>query len=90
MSLLINMKMPTIMSIFIFISKENFILSWVEHKKKKITDSLSNGVATDDGLYYFNDCSLSEFNYILKLLTVTIYPAVYIVLLSYFVLNEHS
>ena len=33
-SLLINMKMPTIVGIFIFISRENFILSWVEHEKK--------------------------------------------------------
>ena len=27
------MKMPTIVGIFIFISKENFMLSWVEHEK---------------------------------------------------------
>ena len=32
-SLLINMKMPTIVSIFIFISRENFMLSWSEHEK---------------------------------------------------------
>ena len=32
-SLLINMKMPTIVGIFIFISRENFMLSWVEHEK---------------------------------------------------------
>ena len=32
-SLLINMKMPTIVGIFIFISKENFMLSWVELEK---------------------------------------------------------
>ena len=32
-SLLINMKMPTIVGIFIFISNENFLLSWVEHEK---------------------------------------------------------
>ena len=36
-SLLINMKMPTIVGIFIFISKENFMLSWVEHEKSFIT-----------------------------------------------------
>ena len=33
-SLLINMKMPTI-GIFIFITRENLMLSWVEHEKKK-------------------------------------------------------
>ena len=36
-SLLINMKMPTIVGIFIFISRENFMLSWVEHEKCFIT-----------------------------------------------------
>ena len=36
-SLLINMKMPTIVGIFIFISWENFMLSWVEHEKSFIT-----------------------------------------------------
>ena len=34
---LINMKMPTIVGIFIFISRENFMLSWVEHEKSFIT-----------------------------------------------------
>ena len=28
------MKMPTFVGIFIFISRENFMLSWVEHEKK--------------------------------------------------------
>ena len=32
-SLLINMKMSTIIGIFVFISRENFMLSWVEHEK---------------------------------------------------------
>ena len=36
-SLLINMKMPTIVGIFIFISRENFMLSWVEHENNFIT-----------------------------------------------------
>ena len=36
-SLLINMKMPTIVGIFIFISRDNFLLSWVEHEKSFIT-----------------------------------------------------
>ena len=31
------MKMPTIVGIFIFISRENFMLSWVEHEKSSIT-----------------------------------------------------
>ena len=39
-SLLINMKMPTFVGIFIFISKENFMLSWVEHEKSFITSGL--------------------------------------------------
>ena len=29
-----NMKMPTIVGIFILIRRENFMLSWVEHEKK--------------------------------------------------------
>ena len=33
-SLLIHMKMPAIIGIFIFISRENFMLTWVEHEKK--------------------------------------------------------
>ena len=36
-SLLMNMKMPTFVGIFIFISRENYILSRVEHKKSFIT-----------------------------------------------------
>ena len=36
-SLLINMKMPTIVGIFIFISRENFMLSCAEHEKRFIT-----------------------------------------------------
>ena len=31
------MKMPTIVGIFIFISRENFMLSWIEHEKSFIT-----------------------------------------------------
>ena len=27
------MKMPTIVGIFIYISRENFMLSWAEHEK---------------------------------------------------------
>ena len=37
MSLLKNMKMPTIVGIFIFISRENFMRSRVEHKGSFIT-----------------------------------------------------
>ena len=36
-SLLISMKMPIIVGIFIFISGENFMLSWVEQEKSFIT-----------------------------------------------------
>ena len=31
------MKMPTIIGIFIFISRENFMLNWVEHEKSFTT-----------------------------------------------------
>ena len=31
--LLINVKMPTTVGIFIFMSRKNFMLSWVEHEK---------------------------------------------------------
>ena len=34
--LLINMKMPTIVGIFTFISGENFMFSQVEHEKKNV------------------------------------------------------
>ena len=39
-SLLINKKIPTIVDIFIFINRENFMLSWVEHDKSFITSGL--------------------------------------------------
>ena len=31
------MKMPTIVDTFIIISRENFMLSWIEHEKSFIT-----------------------------------------------------
>ena len=34
LSLLINMKMPTIVGIFIFKSRESYMLSSIEHEKK--------------------------------------------------------
>ena len=36
-TLLINMKMPTRVGIFIFISRENVFLSWVKHEKSIMT-----------------------------------------------------
>ena len=39
-SLLINMKMPTSVGIFIFINREIFTLSWVKHEKSFITSGL--------------------------------------------------
>ena len=36
-SLLINMKMPTVIGIFKFISRDFYMLSWVEHAKSFIT-----------------------------------------------------
>ena len=41
LSLLINMKMPTIVGIFIFISREKYVLRWVEHEKSFITSGPS-------------------------------------------------
>ena len=35
--LLINIKMPTIVGILIFISRKNFMLNWVEYEKSFIT-----------------------------------------------------
>ena len=35
--LLINVKMPTIVGIFIFMDRKIFMLSWVEHEKSFIT-----------------------------------------------------
>ena len=35
-SQLINMKMPILVGIFMFISRENFMLSWVEQEKSFI------------------------------------------------------
>ena len=40
--LLINMKMPTIVGIIIFISRENVMRSCVEHKKKKFYNLVTN------------------------------------------------
>ena len=35
--MLINVKMPTIVGILTFMSRINFVLSWVEHEKSFIT-----------------------------------------------------
>ena len=44
-SLLINMKMPTIFGIFIFVRRENFILGSVKHEKTFITsESVSSAL----------------------------------------------
>ena len=42
---LINVKMPTIFGILTFMSRKNFMLSWVEHEKSFIT--LEPGVYKD-------------------------------------------
>ena len=54
-SLLINLKMPTIVGIFIFISRENFMLSWAEHEKSFITLGPIRGLSS----VYTIDTSLS-------------------------------
>ena len=41
-SLLINMKMPTYVGIFIFVSRENFMLSLFEHENDFITSGQDN------------------------------------------------
>ena len=35
--LLINVKMPTIVGILTFMSRKNFMLSWIKHEKGFIT-----------------------------------------------------
>ena len=40
--LLINVKMSTIVDIFTFMSKENFMLTRVEHEKSFITSGLAD------------------------------------------------
>ena len=53
--LLINVKMPTIVGILTFMSRINFVLSWVEHEKCFITsgpDTLANGEDPDEMLHY--------------------------------------
>ena len=42
-SLLIDMKMPTIVGIFIFIGREKFMLSRVKHEKKNIYNLRAGG-----------------------------------------------
>ena len=52
--LLIHMKMPTIVAIFIFISRENFMSSCVEHEKSFITSGLVSiklSVKYQDSIY---------------------------------------
>ena len=46
-SRLINMKMPTILGIFIFISRENFMLCGDEHEISFITLAPDRGTATE-------------------------------------------
>ena len=50
-SLLIYMKMPTIVGIFIFISRENFMLSLVKHEKSFITSG--HGLIQSCGIVNF-------------------------------------
>ena len=44
-SLQVNMKMPTIVGIFIFISRENFMLGRDEYEKSFITSGLTDVAA---------------------------------------------
>ena len=48
--LLINVKMPTIVGILIFISRKNFMLNWVEYEKSFITSGPSFLLIGDRGL----------------------------------------
>ena len=47
--MLINVKMPTIVGILTFMSRINFVLSWVKHGKSFITSEQS-----DQGLFVFS------------------------------------
>ena len=60
-SMLINMKMPTIVGIFVFISRENFMLSWVEHEKSFITSESEISWYYKTHLQVFHKFSFSEF-----------------------------
>ena len=42
--MLINVEMPTIVSILKFMSRINFVLSWVEHEKSFVTSSLGQRI----------------------------------------------
>ena len=46
-SLLINKKMSTIVGIFIFNSRENFMLSWIEQEKSYIILGTAQYIALD-------------------------------------------
>ena len=48
--MLINVKMPTIVGILAFMSRINFLLSWVEHEKSFITSGL---VFSQWALFFF-------------------------------------
>ena len=54
------MKMPTI-GIFVFISKENFMLSGVEHEKSFITSGPGNYIIDPDMLLIFRPNSIGSF-----------------------------
>ena len=71
-SLLINMKMPTIVGIFIFFSRENFMLSWDEHDKCFITSG--PGVFISPMIY--TNCNGSDWplHPCLQIKSFTIYP----------------
>ena len=60
-SLLINMKMPTIIGIFIFISRETFMPSRVEHENS----FTSSGPGAVNGVSAFGDTS-AKYPIILK------------------------
>ena len=52
--LLINVKMPTIVGILIFMSRKNFILSRVEHEKSFITSGPDCiGMKYIEDIYFF-------------------------------------
>ena len=45
---LINVKMPTTVGILTFMSRKNFMLSWVEHEKSSITSGTGLTVLSEE------------------------------------------
>ena len=63
-SLLINMKLSTIVDIFIFISRENFMLSWVGYEKTLLNYNLWAGNWTELNYTELNNYTSNRENHV--------------------------